>query len=308
MSQTALTIGETYADRYMVGTGTESDPWIIGTQPDTSYDVQNFLDTIYTPEAYVKLARDIDFSKDLTYREGIDHVIVIDVARLCADEKTKVSGINATASSLFSAGTSCEHTIERIQFLSMLHRGEYPVVYGSSSTSYGINFIECDFSVLKAKDSAHAFSAYALHFDHCSIYLDASLAVTSNFTVFNTSSAYEYCSIYYKGAVGGTSSQYLIKNGNHVGITGDVSARSGGTSILLFTSCKYCYFAGSAEGTGRDIYIGSWSYGGCVECLTCVTEVKGDYVVTPFTDATTIIVTPEQLRDRDYLYSIGFLP
>ena len=88
MSQTALTIGTEYLDRKITGTGTEEDPWIIGSiEGDTDENMfQNFLDAVYTSSAYVKFARDIDVSQSKTYREGLGTYITTNAAKIYADE------------------------------------------------------------------------------------------------------------------------------------------------------------------------------------------------------------------------------
>lgn len=310
MSQTALTIGTEYTDRYMAGTGTENDPWIIGMYTDTSHDLQNLLDAVYTPNAYVKLVKHIEAAKDVTYREGISHAVTIAAAKLYADEKVQVSGLIVNASHCIRINGNYSHTIMRIQFLSMIYGGTEAAIYGvSNNTEYAAHFVECDFSLHKRAGTNHAFSFYAVHFDHCSIEYDASATTgSSSYTVFDTALSYEYCSIHYKGPVFGVgkNTRYLIKNAHRVGIVGEISTSVAQT--LLFYNCTYCYFAGLVECTTQNTTIGSYSTGNISQCLTCVTETKGDYTVTPNTHATTIVVTADQLCDRDYLYSIGFLP
>ncbi|MBE6847809.1 MAG: hypothetical protein E7503_06735 [Ruminococcus sp.] len=304
--QTALTIGTEYPDRLMIGTGTEDNPWIIGDS-DHEQNLQNLLDALVTPSAYIKLTKDISAAQSVTYREGISHAITIAAAKLYADEKVKVSGLIINTDYCIQISGSITHTVENIQFMSLIHKGRYPAIYGLSNTLYPTIFSNCDFSGIKRSGGDIRFSMYAVRFSHCSINWDTTAAVgDSSGTVFDTSLKYEYCSICYKGPVHGYGYQTtpLLKNGDHVGIVGEISTSVSGT--YLFDGCRYCYFAGMVDCSIMNTTIGCGLYSSNPQCLMCITETTGSYTLTKNTNITD--VTPDQLRDRDYLYSIGFLP
>ncbi|MBQ4345972.1 MAG: hypothetical protein IJC75_02430, partial [Oscillospiraceae bacterium] len=128
--QTALTIGTEYPDRLMIGTGTEDNPWIIGDS-DHEQNLQNLLDALATPSAYIKLTKDISAAQSVTYREGISHAITIAAAKLYADEKVKVSGLIINGDYGLYCMDSAVHSVERIQFLSMIHNGTKSTLQGS---------------------------------------------------------------------------------------------------------------------------------------------------------------------------------
>lgn len=307
MSQTALTIGTAYTDRYMAGTGTADDPWIIGRNTETSHDLQNLLDAIYTPNAYVKLVKDIEAAKDVTYREGISHAVTIAAAKLYADEKVKVSGLIINGDYGLYCMDSAVHSVERIQFLSMIHNGTKSTLQGSVSTNCGVYFKECDFSIQKNCNGAAAQCVdSAFDFDHCSIEYQAFGYSTSACKIFAPSLRMYYCSISYKGPVFGYGyvSAAMLQNGDHVSVVGDIVTSVSGT--YLFNDCRYSYFAGMVDCSVMNTTIGCGLYSSNPQCLMCITETTGSYTLTKNTNITD--VTPDQLRDRDYLYSIGFLP
>lgn len=308
MSQTSLRIGMEYPDRLMHGTGAETDPWIIGDGNDEQ-NLQNFLDAAATNNSYIKITKSIDVSKSITYREGFDTYIYISANTIFAEEKIQISGLNIKAEYGFYMAGRHSFTISKIQFVNMMYSGDGEIIRGETNGT--TLFDECDFSVKKVIGSGLAFTLSGrVGFYKCSIYYDTSDAKTANGaeTVFYASEKYKYCSIYYKGVGGGSGENFLLKNGDHVSVTGDITPKSNSKYINAISESEYCYFAGSVGAQDGDVIIGCYSQSNIVKCLICVTKTKGDHTVTTSTNSVTIAVTADQLRDRDYLYSIGFLP
>lgn len=303
MSQTALTVGTEYTERMMSGTGTESDPWIIGGGDDER-NLQNFFDAIYTGSAYIKIAKDIDASKSITYREGIDHSLTILAAKLYADEKVKVSGLIINASSAFKEGNGV-HIFENIQFLSMIHNGVgYVLAFVSYNSNKQLYLYDCDFSVIKNCEGGNPdFSSGSIYTDRCTFnYKAVTEGKNTNFIVFSTTGEFKNTMIHYDGLLHASDSSFaFIRKANRVGITGSITSTSNSARIF-HSDCSNCYFAGVVNATTTAVSIESSG----TNCLLCITDKQGDYDSTVSTSATE--VTPEQLRDRDYLYSIGFLP
>lgn len=308
MSQTALTIGTAYTDRYMAGTGTADDPWIIGRYTDTSHDLQNLLDAIYTPNAYVKLVKDIEAAKDVTYREGISHAVTIAAAKLYADEKVKVSGLIINAYDAFTEGGGV-HIFENVQFLSMIHNGVGCVLsFVNNDSGKQLHLYDCDFSVIKNCAGGNPdFSNGSIYTERCTFnYKAVTEGKNTYFNVFNTSGEFKNTMIHYEGLllayhVSAYSSFAFIRKANRVGITGSITSTSNRARIF-YSDCSNCYFAGVVNATKTAVSMESSG----TNCLLCITDKQGDYDSTVSTSATE--VTPDQLRDRDYLYSIGFLP
>lgn len=307
MSQTALTVGTEYTERMMSGTGTESDPWIIGGGDDER-NLQNFFDAIYTDSAYIKITKDIDASKSITYREGIDHSITILASKLYADEKVKVSGLIINAQNAFTEGGGV-HTFENIQFLSMIHNGVgYVLSFVDNDSGKQLYLYDCDFSVIKNCEGENPdFSNGCIYTDRCTFnYKAVTEGGNTYFNVFNTSGEFKNTMIHYEGLlvayhVSAYSSFAFIRKANRVGITGSITSTLNRARIF-YSDCSDCYFAGVVNATKTAVSIESNG----TNCLLCITDKQGDYDSTVSTSATE--VTPEQLRDRDYLYGIGFLP
>lgn len=308
MSQTALTVETEYTERLMSGTGTESDPWIIGGYTDTSHDLQNLLDAIGTSGAYIKLLRDIDAAQDIAYREGIDHTITIAAAKLYAEEKKQISGLIINASNAFLEGGGV-HIIENVQFLSIMHYGTgYSFSFVNGDSSKQLYLYDCDFSIIKhCAGGTPSFSVGAIFTNRCTFdYKPITSGDLSLFDVFNTTGEFRNTMIHYDGPLlsyhaGAYSSFAFIRNAHKVGITGFITSPVDRVR-LFYSNCDYCYFAGTVNATKSDVTLESSGS----NCLLCITEKQGDYDTTVSTSATEI--APEQLKDREYLYSIGFLP
>lgn len=304
MSQTALTIGTEYTERLLIGTGTESDPWIIGGYTDTSQDLQNLLDAIGTSGAYIKMAKDIDAAQDITYREGIDHYINIACAKLYADAKTKVSGLKIKADYALYCMDSALHYVERIQFLSFLHYGTKSTLQGSANGG-GVYCKECDFSIIKHCDGAAAqCSDLAFGFDYCSLEFSAiGYSTTTACNIFSTTLRFYHTQIHYVGPVFGSAYyyNYLVNNGERVGITGALDVRV--SLAYLFSGCSYCCLAGKIANNTTAATLASKSSS---NTLICTTEISGSYDTA--LDGSLTELTADQLKDREYLYSINFLP
>lgn len=307
MSQTALTVGTEYTERMMSGTGTESDPWIIGGGDDER-NLQNFFDAIYTDSAYIKMAKDIDASKSITYRESVPHYIHIKAKRTYADEKKKISGLCINADYALYGWDTAEHHVEKLQFLSMIHYGAKSTLQGYADGSGGVYFSNCDFSIKKhCNGNVAQCSDSAFNFDHCSIdYEPINYSDDSPCKIFSTSRTFNACSIRYKGPVFGYGyvSNAMLGNATRCAVTGEIMAMSSGT--YLFENCGYCYFAGKITADKVNATVGTGLYSSNPQCIVCPTEIDGAYTVTINTNIKQLTV--EQMKSRDYLLDTGFLP
>lgn len=297
MSQTVLTVGTEYLDRKIVGTGTEDNPWIIGSVADDTDEnmFQNFLDAVYTNSAYVKLARDIDVAKSKTYREGLGSCITIYAAKVYADESKAAIKNLITTEKLFNF-PSTTLIITNIQFLNS-------IVNNAASSAIiaplfsGSNISHCDFSLLirGIGSSISNLINDAGNISHCSFDIKV-----INGNLWNASfPGLENCQINIDATVGASStSSPTFKNCSKCGITGNLKLPSG-TSYIL-GSCSYCYFAGAITTDTSNAVINSPNNTNTYFCIDAGENVSLSSNVTT--------ITSDQLKSKEYLYEIGFLP
>ena len=309
---TALTIGENYEDRFIKGTGTEEDPFIIGDYPDENMDSRftNLLDALATSGAYVKLASDIDVSKSKIYRTGITEPLTIKTASFYADENKKaIKNLIVQNSYLIDFYFNGNQRTENIQFLNFIHKGEQLDLY----IRYGPTVLRnCDFSVLKNclhKQNYYAFNSDdRLDAEFCSF--DVKVVNYGSPSVNSMFSGLKHCQVNYEGPLHAVKSNGLLGQSSYTGITGYLKLNSKVGYYprykLISSDCSFCYFAGQIEGVVKindtDESIVFYNDGNmALICPENVGEIPLEY--NNFT-----IVSPEQLKSKEYLYELGFLP
>lgn len=86
------------------GTGTEQDPYLVSTFAD-------FLTCVAIEGAYVKVIADIDASQEEDYIYGIDTAVTVNAAKVCADEVKSISNVavNGTLYAIQFNNCICEN-------------------------------------------------------------------------------------------------------------------------------------------------------------------------------------------------------
>lgn len=297
MSQTGLTIGTEYLDRKITGTGTEEDPWIIGSiEGDTDENMfQNFLDAVCTSSAYVKLARDIDVSQSKTYREGLGTYITTNAAKIYADEsKAAIKNLITKEKLLNIISLSI---ITNIQFLNcIVNNASGPINSHNSNNSMSY----CDFSLLlrgTGADIGHIMGQN-ISINHCSI----DVKIINGLISGSTFNSLKNCQINIDTAVSSAAnaSNPIFKNCEKCGITGNFMINAASAGIYLLGICSYCYIAGTASATGTNVNLAILDSMNCYLCL----ETDGKASVSN----SNWKITSDQLKSKEYLYKIGFLP
>ena len=299
MSQTALTVGTEYLDRKITGTGTEDNPWIIGSAADDTDEnmFQNFLDAVYTSSAYVKLARDIDVSQSKTYREGLGTYITTNAAKIYADEsKAAIKNLITKEKLLDIYSLSI---ITNIQFLNcIVNNVSGPINSRDSNNSMSY----CDFSLLLRGTGADSnighIMDHNISINHCSI----DVKIINGLISGSTFNSLKNCQINIDTAVSSAAnaSNPIFKNCEKCGITGNFMIKAASASIYLLGSCSYCYIAGTASTTGTNVNLVILNSTNCYLCL----ETDGKASVS----SSNWKITSDQLKSKEYLYEIGFLP
>lgn len=299
MSQTALTVGTEYLDRKITGTGTEDNPWIIGSAADDTDEnmFQNFLDAVYTGSAYVKLARDIDVSQSKTYREGLGTYITTNAAKIYADEsKAAIKNLITKEKLLDIYSLSI---ITNIQFLNcIVNNASGPINSRDSNNSMSY----CDFSLLLrgtgADSSIGHIMGHNISINHCSI----DVKIINGLISGSTFNSLKNCQINIDTAVSSAAnaSNPIFKNCEKCGITGNFMIKAASAGIYLLGICSYCYIAGTASATGTNVNLVISNSTNCYLCL----ETDGKASVSN----SNWKITSDQLKSKEYLYEIGFLP
>ena len=300
MSQTPLTLGTEYLERNMSGAGTEEDPWVIGgIDGDTDDNMfQNFLDAVYTIDAYVKLVHDIDVSQIKAYREGLGTYINVNAAKIYADD-SKAAIKNLITTGRLISNTSAGRAISNIQFLNCIINNATTGVITWASSSSGGGVLYCDFSLLVRGTGSSVSVIPNASFDHCS--LDVKL-INGYFTS-NAFSNATNCQFNIVGESNSANTLFvsLIK----CGITGKITYTASTTLNYFATKNSYCYFALDLIGDNAITFKNAT---GAYQNTNTYFCINYDANITPLDETVYPPITSEQLRSKEYLYEIGFLP
>lgn len=299
MSQTALTVGTEYLERNIIGAGTEENPWIIGSiEGDTDENMfQNFLDAVYTQNAYVTLAHDIDVSQIVEYREGLGGYIDIKAKLVRGSENKSAIRNLITVGKVFNSQISGA-SVTQMQFLNcIVNEAGSPVLDWVYSAGGGVSY--CDFSLLVRGVNNGSVVINDQGLDHCSMDIKMINCYLSNSALCHA-----------------TNSQFNIKctcpnnnmpfqNLQKCGITGEIHFTGTGAGNKFSIYCDYCYFALALSAENAVTFSGATGSYANTNSYYCLSY---DDNVTPLDTTVYPSITPEQLRSKEYLYEIGFLP
>lgn len=297
MSQTALTVGTEYLERNIIGAGTEENPWIIGSiEGDTDENMfQNFLDAVYTKDAYVKLVHDIDVSQIKAYREGLGTYINVDAKKIYADDSKAAIKNLITTEKLISNGFSGRE-ISNIQFLNcIINDAETGIISWAS----GSGVLYCDFSLLVRGTGSSVSVLPSGSFDHCS--LDVKLING----YFGTNAFLNATNCQFNVVGECPQSTILFSSLTKCGITGKITYTASTTQNYFATKNSYCYFALDLIGDNVITFNNATGSHQNTNTYFCINY---DENITPLNETVYFPITSEQLKSKEYLYEIGFLP
>lgn len=298
------------------GTGTEQDPYLVSTLSD-------FLTCAAAADAYVKVISDIDAADDEAYTGIITSPVTVNCRKLYADEKKKISGIVVENDRFISvrAGTV---DIQNLWFKDCKHKKTGStntgyLIYSSGTSAIQANHhIEnCDFSVQSSGGSGVTYyvfygdSTYAADVrfaQYCGFDISCGFTSLEMLRVGNMLSGISMCNFIFRNPVLTRASIYSLSN--RVNLTD--------CSIVLYEP----YITKNVRlGDGTQNYVWSYCYMALVDPTgssqlgVAATAPQQSYFILENAPATfdtqyvsSYLLTPEQLRDRDYLISIGFLP
>lgn len=309
------------------GTGTEQNPYLVSTLSD-------FLTCAAAADAYVKVISDIDAADDPEYTGVITDAVAVNCRKLYADyyddRKIAISGIVVQNDKFLSLRPGTVD-IQNLCFRDCKHKktgnttpGYLIYSAGTNAATANHHIENCDFSVQSSGGSGvtyHVFygdSTYVADVrfaQYCGFDISCGFTSLTYLYIGNIFRNIEECNFVFRNPVwaapaSNTRNKYFTAKAN-------------------FTSCaivlKNPVFLGSTN--TAYIYCGdvngySWDY--CYISLINPTgtatlkrnsEALQSYFILENAPDTinangvvSALLTPEQLRDRDYLISIGFLP
>ena len=297
------------------GTGTEQDPYLVSTLTD-------FLTCAAVAGAYVKVISDINSADDPNYEGELTNPISIMCRKLYADQDKIISGITVTAAhfmeSIRSSETASECDIVHLQFLHCTHNktvtgsvsDRADMVFYTSNETAALNFDHSAFS-MRLNCGIHSqwiSEDETVTFNKCFMYID----INTEGDWYHLGLGYcTECNIHIKGAKYASNYVRHLANSSRCGLISEecvFQLISSTTSKTVLQNCHYVYIAlvNPQRTDSLEASMVLQAYGNSSSCViasdsssVCGKSGGG----TGFSS-----ITLDQLKDRDYLLNIGFLP
>lgn len=304
----------------ITGTGTELDPYV----PETCQDLLDLLNCpnngSYLNE-YVELRSDINFATDPDYRDGLSAVIAGGTTKTVSSQSGHMYRINGlrTQYGVINKAQSTRFTFNNIFFSNIVSMGNNPVF--ATYSAYGtLIFNSCKISALIKTTWAYgvlfdsAGVANAITYNDCSIYIQASMIVSSYTTsqtnkCFSNSKKSNSCIEIHNWQFIGDGNVYHIQYSTNTTYYGDSIMKAAGNSTqnYRFYGCTSIVNAISISFVESNL-----GYSGTVfNTMGGVSIIDKDILPTGFTltaNANVAYCTTAQMKNEQYLLSIGFLP
>ena len=268
----------------MTGTGVQSDPYI----PTT---LTEFINAVGTAGAYVALTQDINAADDPEYSGELTSEIAINAANVEGAGHT-VSGVTFNAVygfTLASGSYVYDLTLRDIAGKATV-AGAFFV--GSGSSNCGLRGCKAAIKL----DGGTQYIAYDTGFFECA--LDVTCTSDVNSTIFSGCGFYK-TTIAISGASLAYSSAINISTFSRSAIIFYAPKRAGYAVFNYNSSLTYSYVCIADPVTGT-VAIGSPSM-----TLSIVATTDGQALSAP---SSAILATIDQMKDKDWLTSVGFLP
>lgn len=307
------------------GTGTQQDPYLVNNFTD-------FLTCAFEDGAFVKITEDIYASADENYTGSLgDDYIKIGAQEIYADEPKKIHGITCEGNYFIQfLQSNNDHTVKNIQFVDCSFKplanyaSSASILYADTSVGY---FMESALSIEYVyQSSASTFAGSITNASRGK----AIRATLSSFDIAyhitdnkNTISDFRVCSLdrcnvilrnYFLNTASATDEHKFA--GMHS------SYPINDTSFILINLADTYHVSHPDDSSFRQIGIGNASNSYIVIADSDLQHLKlntlsgSSNVLACYSNCTNveeggigyIKVTPEQLKNEDYLRQIGFLP
>lgn len=308
------------------GTGTINDPYLVSTFAD-------FIDCIAITDAYVKVTSDIHASDDDSYEGNITLNMVFNCAKVYADTRKVIDGYTINSNmDAFNIKNTC--VIEKISFTNFTFNLTAPIsnrrralIFSDSVTNtiYPtlINVsISCRVSYLSTSDFNVIQPSY-IYLENTALdidMIDRNALDKITYQGGSYSSGYlqlNNCNIVIRHAkfdrIGNTTanSAYILRCNNTAIILYECSFDSSNTASNVIRLMEYCYNSYVAIITptvindDHNVHLKDEANTNCL----FMWDATGENYYHFYNLTTTFkVVTPEQLKNKEYLISIGFLP
>lgn len=294
------------------GTGTEQDPYLVDNLTD-------FLTCIAISGAYVKVISDIDAADDESYTGLLTSKIQVNCRKLYADTEKKITGIVIQDEHFLSINPMyCD--VDKIWFKDCKLKAPGAVaglavcLISSNDGNTVCSVDGLKFSLQVSGTSVGNFYTFVSGGGGAKKIRNSGVDVTfADSTVTFISTGYyvseiETTNFVYRNAKwGGSSNQYFTERTKMTNCTIVLDSPACSSTILVGDNAgsgypwSYCYVA-LVNPTGSNTPIKN---GTLANCYFTIENADGNFDTSAVSD---IIITPEHLRDRDYLISVGFLP
>ena len=295
------------------GTGTEADPYLVSTLSD-------FLTCAAMADAYVKVTSDIDAADDPGYGGLITDTIQVSCRKLYADAEKKISGIVVQNDYFITIDAGvCDIQNLTFQNCKLKLSGTsgvlilFPIYTPQNQLVY-----HCNFSMQLSGGAVNSYyissrpgakySNSVSEITYCGFDISSALQSTAILYLANLLGKLECCNFVLRNLIfSGSGSIYLTHATPATNcavifdsLTINKNLRIGDENNSSYR-WTYCYIA-LINPTGTSQLDIQSNTGQCYFMLENAPSTFDTNYISNY------LLTPEQLRSRDYLISIGFLP
>lgn len=278
----------------MTGTGTQADPYI----PTT---LTEFITAVGTARAYVALTQDINAADDLAYTGYLGSAIVFLAAELQGNWHT-VRGITVIADNFLYNSSYAYNVIQKVYFLDCAHKGN-GAAFWHGGNNYWFVFRDVIASIKRdGGDNAAPTIASKVDFGRCALDVVYTGRAWSAGPLLNNCSP-DTLTLHISG-LESQSALVAINNASNF-----IAYPCG----IIFDRCNLNSITIAQTGFRGAMYA---AFRGCTfdSAITCGSSGGGNVVAIDETPVTVNLssgwtrATLDQMKDQDWLTSVGFLP
>lgn len=276
----------------MTGTGTQNDPYV----PTT---LTEFITAVGKYGAYVALTQDINAADDPDYTGELSSQIALNCYSMDGHDHT-IRGITVRAGYFFKKSSSGSSYIKNIYMLDMAHKkGNNNAYLMAGGTIYQfINFENVRISAKISVDGGAVDIGFRISLTNCAINIEYDGVGFCGAALFNDVRTYKTTVYVQNVASTNTITVQLTGSCTVSGLV--LESPSNQITLISTTTCQYNYYAVTNSPNNLAINCG---YRGTVD-LVAADGTDADVTLQSGWTQCTIA----QLKDKEYLSSIGWLP
>lgn len=269
----------------MTGTGTQSDPYI----PTA---LTEFITAVGTAGAYVALTQDINAADDPAYTGELTSVITVNAAEVDGQEHT-ITGVIVRAKNMMNLyATGC--TVKNISFRDWSHQRTEVGTTMNGTSNRRETFENCIFSMTANAASSWQKLFSLLNFKNCAIDVTCTGVGSRDLMELDR---FERSTVLIRGYAASSLCKQITLTRSAIIFDGGNLIASG---IFSSLQGQYSYIAKTKK-SDSTIRFGDGTTTGCVFAVA-----EGQ--ATSSVPSGTTVGTLDQMKDKDWLTSVGFLP